>query len=446
MRKRGASGGGRERFKYFTLLENNKMYLAQKNHIRCDKKTYRILRILTRLSKNLYNHTLYTLRQYYFNNGKYLPYEQAYHLVKHNENYQLLPSQVAQQTMKVVDRNMRSFFHILNERRKGNYNRLAHPPKYLPKDGYFVCIFQKDMFKVDGNNIRLSLGKNFAEKFGVRFLEFKLPPTVIGRRIKEVRILPRCKGLWFEIEYVHEVMTEKADLDHNKYLSIDLGLDNFATCVCIHDFTSGTPFIIEGRGLKSFNRWWNKEKARLQSVYDKQSIKMGKKMAWLLRKRKNVTNNFMNQAVNYIVKFCLANRIGNIVIGELKEIKQNMNLGHINNQNFQYIPYGLFKQKLKSKCEYYEINYIEVDEAYTSQTCSVCGDVNKNNRKHRGLYVCKKCGNVMNADVNGALNILKKVAPESVRIGGSGGVNPPVRIRVVNFHQTPHEAPSVRAG
>jgi len=420
------------------------MYLTQKNHIRCDKKTYRILRILTRLSKNLYNYTLYTVRQYYFNNGEYLPYEQAYHLVKHNENYQLLPSQVAQQTMKVVDRNMKSFFHVLKERKKGNYNRSVSLPKYLPKDSYFVCIFQKDMFKVDGDRIRLSLGRNFAKEFGVRYLEFKLPPTVIGKRIKEVRILPRCKGLWFEIEYVYEVEPEKADLDDNRYLAIDLGLDNFATCVS----TSGTPFIIEGRGLKSFNRWWNKEKAKLQSIYDKQGIKMGKKMALLLRKRKNVVNNFMDQAVNYIVKFCLANRIGNIVIGELKEIKNRMNLGRKNNQNFQYIPYGLFKQKLKAKCEYYGINYIEVDEAYTSQTCSVCGEVNKNNRKHRGLYVCKKCGSVLNADVNGALNILKKVAPESVRIGGSGGVNPPVRIRVIPLRgdQTPHEAPSVRAG
>ncbi|MDF2956736.1 MAG: Transposase [Candidatus Alkanophagales archaeon MCA70_species_1] len=416
------------------------MFKTQKNHIRCDKKTYKILRILTRLSKNLYNFTLYTVKQYYFDNERYLPYEEAYHLVKHNENYKLLSSQVAQQTMKVVDRNMRSFFHVLNERKKGNYNRPAHPPKYLPKDGYFVCIFQKDMFKVNGDRIRLSLGRNFAKEFGVRYLEFKLPPTVVG--IKEVRILPRCKGLWFEIEYVYEVEPEKVDLDYSDYLAIDLGLDNFATCIS----TSGTPFIIEGRGLKSFNRWWNKEKAKLQSVYDKQWIKMGKKMAWLLRKRKNVINNFMNQTVNYVVKYCLVNRIGNIVIGELKEIKRNMNMGKINNQNFQYIPYGLFKQKLKAKCEYYGIKYIEVDEAYSSQTCSICGDVNRNNRKHRGLYVCKKCGNVMNADVNGALNILNKVAPKSVRIGGSGGVNPPVRIRVVNFHQTPHEAPSVRAG
>jgi len=425
------------------------VYLTQKNHIRCDKKTYRILRILTRLSKNLYNYTLYTVRQYYFNNGEYLPYEKAYHLVKQNENYQLLPSQVAQQTMKVVDRSMKSFFRLIKERRRGNYNRPIHLPKYLPKDGYFVCIFQKDMFKVEGDTIRLSLGKNFERKFGVKYLWFRLPPQVVGKKIKEVRILPRCKGLWFEIEYVYEVEPEKADLDYSKYLSIDLGLDNFATC-----FASGTSFIIEGRGLKSFNRWWNKEKAKLQGIYDKQGIKMGKKMAWLLRKRKNVVNNFMNQAVSYIVKYCLKNRIGNIVIGELKEIKNGMNLSRVNNQNFQYIPYGLFKQKLRAKCEFYGINYIEVDEAYTSKCDALAlepiehHDNYKGKRVKRGLFQ-SSTGKLINADVNGAINILRKVAGDSpVReILSSGGVTPPVRIRVVPMGQpNSSEAPCVSEG
>ena len=233
---------------------------------------------------------------------------------------------------------------------KWNYFLSHTEPKYLPKDGFFVCISQKDMFKVVGDKIRLSLGRNFAKEFGVRYLEFKLPPTVIGKKIKEVRVLPRCKGSWFEIEYVYEAEPVKVDLDCSNYLAIDLDLNNFATCVP----TSGTPFIIEGKGLKSFNRWWNMKKAKLQSIYDKQGIKMGRKMAWLLRKRKNVVNNFMNQVVNYIVKFCLANHIGNIVIGEIKNIKNGMNLGKKNNQNFQYIPYGLFKQKLRSKCEYSE--------------------------------------------------------------------------------------------
>lgn len=108
----------------------------------------------------------------------------------------------------------------------------------------------------------------------------------------------------------------------------------------------------------------------------------------------------------------------------------------------------MFKQKLKFKCEYYGINYIEIDENETSITCAKCGYKDKKNRKYRGLFVCKKCGFVANADVNGALNILKKVAPESVRVGGSGGVSPPRRIRVVLLRngQTPPESPHSSAG
>jgi len=114
------------------------------------------------------------------------------------------------------------------------------------------------------------------------------------------------------------------------------------------------------------------------------------------------------------------------------------------------IPFGLFKQKLKGKCEYYGIVYLEVEERNTSQTCAHCGVVRKAHRKYRGLYVCQTCGRVRNADVNGAINILKKVVPESLsrEIGNSGRVNPPVRIRlptIVRQHPS-HEAPADRAG
>ena len=355
----------------------------------------------------------------------------------------MLPSQVAQQTMRVVNRSMRSFFGLLRERKKGNYNRPIRLPHYLPKDGFFVCIFQKDMFKVEGAKIRLSLGLYFAKELGIRYLYFQLPPHVIGKPIKEVRLLPRYQGRYFEIEYVYAVDPETPALNPTKYLGIDLGLDNFATCVS----TDGTAFIIEGKGIKSYNRWWNKQKARLQSVYDKQGRTFGRKMAWLLHKRQRVINNYMAQTVHRILQECLRHQIGTVVIGELKDIKQTANFGKKTNQNFHCIPFGVFKQKLRAKCEYYGIQVLEVEEAYTSQTCSTCGICDKTNRKYRGLYVCKTCGIVRNADVNGAINILQ-VASESVKIGGSGRVNRPGRIRLPTIvgQQPSHEAPSERAG
>ncbi|WP_143592346.1 IS200/IS605 family accessory protein TnpB-related protein, partial [Thermococcus litoralis] len=141
------------------------------------------------------------------------------------------------------------------------------------------------------------------------------------------------------------------------------------------------------------------------------------------------------------------------VIGELKGVKQNTDLGRRNNQNFHYIPYGLFKQKLKAKCERYGINYIEVDEAYTSKVDALALEPIEKREKYLGKRVRRglfqsSTGVLINADVNGALNILRKVAGDSPigGIAGSGRVNRPVRVRLPWGGLTPHEAPSVRAG
>lgn len=408
------------------------MYLTQKNHMRVDKQTYETLKRLTRLSKNLYNYTLYTIRQYFFNNGKYLNRKSAYHMVKENDNYRLLPSQAAQNTIETVDRSMKSFFKLLGKKKKGEYEKPVSLPKYLDKDGNFICTIKKDQLKVIDDKIRLSLGLDYYRTYGIKYLYFKIPDNILGRYIKEVRIVPKYKGRWFEIEYVYHEDGEMADLDYNSHLSIDLGVDNFATCVT----TSGTAFILDGRGIKSYNRWWNKEKSRLQSVYDKQNVDNGIKMDRFSNKRFWKINDFMNQCVNHIVKHCLENQIGNVIIGELKEIKQEQNIGKQNNQNFQTIPFARFKQKLASKCEYHGIKYHEVDEAYTSKTDALALEPIKKHKKYlgkrpkRGIFQ-SSTGRLINADINGALNILRKVLGDSLTgIIDSGEVNSPRRIRL----------------
>jgi IS605 OrfB family transposase len=405
------------------------MYLVQKNRLRgLSRKEYEAVTYFSHLSKNVYNVTLWTTRKYFDENGKFLKYESAYHLVKENENYVKMAPQVAQQTMKVVARSFKSFFSLLKKKRAGNYNRPARIPNYLPKDGYFACIFQKDQIKIldDGKTLRLSFGRWFTKNVGIRYLFFTIPPHVQEHRIKEIRILPRYGGQYFEMEYVYWKEPFETEVDSNEYLGIDLGLDNLAACIT----TAGSSFIIDGRELKAYNQLWNKRKARLQSVHDKQGVKFSKKKARLLKERNDYIRNYMAQGVNKIIKTCIDEKIGNVVIGELKDIKQRGNLGKRNNQHFQSIPYGLFKQKLRSKCELHGIAYHEVDEAYTSQTCSICGQRRKANRIHRGLYKCKQCGTVINADTNGAINITRKSNPDSLGIGSSGIVNVPTRIRL----------------
>ena len=407
------------------------MYLTQKNHIRqLKKREFMILKILTRTSKNLYNFTNWTIREYYRLTGKYLRYENAYHLVKSNENYQQMPSQVAQTTMKIVDRSFRSFFASLNKKRLGKYDKPLNIPSFLPKNGHFICIFPKGYFKIINKNIlRISFGRWMTNKYKTRYLFFTIPKHIIEHTVKEIRIIPRFNAKYFEIEYVYNKKPIKIELLQDTYMGIDLGLDNFAACYS----TNGTSFIIEGKGLKSYNRWWNKQNAKLQSIYSLQNIKYGKKKYFLNQKRKYKINEFMNQSVNFIIKKCIKEKIENIVIGELKDIKQHMHLGNKNNQHFWAIPYYKFKQKLKSKCELYGIIYHEIDERYTSQDCCICGRRRKSNRIKRGLYRCDICKQVYNADINGAINIANKVASKSAKIGGSGVVNTPYRIKIIGM-------------
>ncbi len=157
------------------------MYKTHKNHIRCDKQTYRLLRVLCHLSKNLYNYALYHIRQHYFNTQQYLRYESVYHIVKENKNYRLLPSQVAQQTLLCVDEAFKSFFKLLVAKKEGKTDKKVSIPKYLPKDGMFLLSFPKDQFKVEKDKVRLSLGRNFYREFGVRHLYFDLPANILGK-------------------------------------------------------------------------------------------------------------------------------------------------------------------------------------------------------------------------------------------------------------------------
>ena len=216
------------------------------------------------------------------------------------------------------------------------------------------------------------------------------------------------------------------------FMALDLGLDNFATAVS----TKETGFILEGRGIKSYNRDWNKKKAKLRSQYDKQDIQWGRAILDLQVKRYIIMKNFIAHCVHKIIEHCLEHKIGNLVIGDWEDMKRGLKMRKKTSQLFQQIPYAKFKENLKSKAELYGINAILVDEAYTSQTCSGCEIVRKANRIKRGLYRCINCGLQLNADINAAINILSKVAPKSMLRHwqwSSGDIISPQRLKLVNF-------------
>ena len=410
--------------------------LTQKNRLKLKPKEFEVVKQLSYYSARLYNVGLYSVRQYYFNNNTYLPYAKNYHECKTNENYKLLLSDTSQQILRIVDRNFKSFFALLKLKAKGKYSEKVKLPHYKKQDELMNITIQGRSARIRDGYVIIGLSKAFKEKHNPSFkeLKFKLPKNIKTDKLQEVRIIPVFGGLEFDIEFVYKKEIKPISVDKDKYLSIDMGLDNFATCF---DSNDGSSFIIDGRYIKSLNRHYNKQKAYYQSILDRQNIKQSKRMLRLSRKRYNKLNNYFNLAVKKITDYCIKHNIGNIVIGDFSDIKQNINIGKKNNQNFVSIPYGIFKRKLKSKCEQLGIEYHLQEESYTSK-CSYLD--NETVEKHetylgkrvkRGLFKTAK-GYLINADVNGAANILVKfLTSNGQRIANRYGcVNHPPRLKL----------------
>jgi putative transposase len=415
------------------------VYRTQKNQLRnLSKQEYTALKELCKLSKNLYNSTLYAVRQYYFVEKKYLRYESAYHICKENENYKALGTEIAQQTMKIVDRSFKSFFALISKARQGEYRfNDVRIPHYLPKDGFFSLIIPR--VKVKNGFFSVPTSSAFRKELGG--IKIPFPERLLEKTIKEVRIHPKHNCNFFEIEFVYIQEEENLNLDSNSALSIDLGLDNLATCVT----NAGASFIVDGKKLKSINQWYNKENARLQSIKDKQGIKGTTNLQYInLLNRNNRVNYYMNKVARIIINYCIEENIGTIVVGYNPDWKRNINIGKVNNQKFVQIPYGNLRLKIQSLCERYGINYVEQEESYTSKADFFANDklpvFNADNPKEykfrgkrisRGQYrTCQRT--IINADCNGALNILRKSNLMNLAVlQGRGCLDQPERIRVV---------------
>ncbi|MDJ0844468.1 RNA-guided endonuclease InsQ/TnpB family protein [Crocosphaera sp.] len=418
------------------------MLLTQTVRLKLNKSEKEILENLCHLSKNLFNVGLYTIRQYFFQENKYLSYESNYHLCKENENYQLLATDCGQQTLKYVDRCFKAFFKLLSMKKEGIFQERINLPKYLPKDGFFPLIIPiraRHNFAKDEWKFKIPTSRKYTREHGSVYLT--IPPNLRGYRIKEIRILPKQKGRFLDAAFVYESKDEQINVNTDKAISIDFGLNNLATVVSSTD----ESFIIDGRWLKSKNQWFNKRRAKLVSHKDKQGINhLTKKEAWLSYRRKNQVNDYLNKAAKYIIDFCLSRKIGTIVVGYNPTLKQNSNMGKRNNQNFVQIPIFTLRVKLKSLCERYGLNYVEQEESYTSKASSLDRDqmpvYNADNpvkpkfsgrRVKRGLYKTRD-GHLINADCNGSLGIgLKSKHKLSFERVSRVCLTQPVRINVL---------------
>ncbi len=412
------------------------------NHL--SKKEYTALKKMCSLSKAIYNIALYNVRQHFFNTKEYLSYNKNYTLIKNDKitnprnPYGYLHTGVCQQIIKKVDDDFNSFFGLLKKKNQGKYNDKVRIPHYKDKDSYFLLIYPQVVVK--NGYITLPMSPKFKKDYGT--VKIKYPEYLKGKKLNEIRIIPKYNGNYFEVEFVYSEIKTKINKNNN-VLSIDLGIDNLCTCFP----TVGRPFIIDGKKLKSFNQYYNKVNTKLQSIKDKQKIdNITQKQVNIIRKRNNRINDIISKAGRRIINYCLDNDISTIVLGYNEYWKQSINIGRKNNQKFVQIPHGKLKDKLNYLCELYGLSFCLQEESYTSKASSLDNDnipvYDVDNPKiynfsgkriSRGQYKSGQ-GFIINADLNGAINILRKskhVACPNTSLLCRGVLFPPLRIRVV---------------
>ena len=414
------------------------MYLTVKQQLKhLSKEEYLSLRELSHTAKNLYNQAVYNVRQYYFQENKYLNYQKNNSLLKNSENYKTLNSNMSQQILKEVDGSFKSFFSLLKKKNKGEYKEKIKLPSYLPKNSSTTLVI--GFVRLNEDTLVIPYSNSFKKKH--KKISIKIPPILLDKKIKEIRIIPKFNARFFEIQYTYEVQEQQRNLDKNHALAIDFGINNLATCVT----SKGRSFIIDGKKLKSINQWFNKENARLQSIKDKQ--KYGKKptlrQKYLYSSRNNKVNDYMSKTARKIINYCLENNIGTLVCGYNETFQRNSNIGKAKNQTFVNIPFGKLREKLEYLCKLYGLIFVEQEESYTSKSSFFDMDILpkfeadkpqtysfSGKRIKRGLYQTSK-GYILNADVNGALNILKKSNVVDLEVLYSRGVvDTPTRIKI----------------
>lgn len=333
--------------------------------------------------------------------------------------YKECGSQAAQKTIQLVDKNWKSYFAAIKDWKKNPSKYLGMPklPKYLPKDGRQLYMLK---------NIQCSLNNG---AFRISYKPFKqyTVSTHVKGKLMQCRFVP--KGSHYVMEIVYEIDVPDC-LDVSKRIaSIDIGVDNFITMV---NNIGENPIAVKGGVIKSINQYYNKRKSEFQS-----ELKKINKQDWSNRlqrlsdKRFEMIKYQMHCISKKVVDHCLMCNIDTLIVGQNKDWKQK-NKGM---QNFTYVPYELFIRMIAYKCENNGIKFIETEEAYTSGTSfidredPVKQNYNKSRRVHRGLFV-SSTGKKINADVNGAYQIMKKVIPDAFSEGIEGAGLHPTTIKV----------------
>ncbi|WP_265236641.1 transposase [Lyngbya sp. CCAP 1446/10] len=384
------------------------------------KEVEAVLQYLCRQSGKLYNSAVYFARQTFFKTGKLLTgkFDLSFEpSISKSMVAKSLPSTPMQQTLMSVAEAFKSFKELRKLYLQGNLHFKPKPPNYLTGPKLFKVAYPNSgglKPALVGNQLRFSLGLTVRRWFGISEFFLPMPSNIDCAKVKEFTILPKNGAFYLEVSY--EVECQQHNLDPSQALSIDLGTaDNLAACVD----TLGNYFLLDARVMKAMNQLWNKKVATR-----KEGKPTGYWDSWLdrvTRKRNHRMRDGVNKAAKLIVDYCLKHGIGNLVIGWNQGFKSNVDMGSLNNQKFVQMPLDKLKERLNQLCDLHGIQFTETEEAYSSKASFLDGDSlpkygekplgwkASGRRIKRGLY-CSADGSLVNADLHGAANILRKVA------------------------------------
>ena len=386
------------------LTDRHMIKKTHPNWAECDQLAF--------CSKNLFNYANYQIRQSFIWQGKFIPYATLASEIKESEPYRSLPSKVAQQTLKRLDESWRSFFAALTEWKENPSKFFGRPklPKYKDKEkGRSVVTYTTQ-----------AISRKWLKKGWIHLSQTNIFVKVIHTNLACVRLVPKCDHYVIEVVYHQE--EKDYELDQSRIASIDLGLNNL--CTITYNQPELNPVLINGKPLKSINHRFNKKKASLQSQLPK-SEKTSHKIRNLTNKRNRRIDHYLHHCSRWLIDDLVSKNIGTLVIGQNKGWKNGINIGDQNNQNFVGIPHSRLLEQIKYKAQLVGIKVVLQEESFTSKASFEDGDsiptyhpqeTNQykfsGKRIKRGLYRTGK-GCLVNADVNGSLNILRKAFPKA---------------------------------
>lgn len=393
-------------------------------HSNCDLA---VLEYICTESNHLHNQGTYLARQLWFKLRHKIRKATLHRQMKRSPHFRAMHSQAAQQTLSAVWEAFQSHWKLSKAWHEEKLEHKPRTPGYRQSGGLHVVSYPKQALSLKDGKIRVPLGRQVKVWFGLDAFDVPMPSNLNWQAIKELRILPRNGCFYAEFVYERS-FPEIVGLDRSKALGIDPGLSNWLTCVD----TEGNSFIVDGKHLKSLNQWYNREVKRLKT--GKAQGFWSNRLAQMSERRNRQMRDAINKAARRVVNHCLENGIATVVFGWNRGQKNKLNLGCKTNQQFVQIPTARLKERIQQLCEQYGMQFVETEESYTSQASFADNDVlpsygakperwkSSGKRVKRGLYRTAQ-GWLVNADCNGAANILRKVATMlGLELGGVGRV------------------------